>query len=160
MNVMYSTFLKQPAVGSPQVNVQSSRHSRSLLSTVFSQVLRETGEVIEDGSKRIFVNTVNDDGTDIADLMSCFTRKQVNNPKFPVFSAEVKDLKQSEGGTLAMCKVMEYYENIAREEERRLIAEEMKRKDFALAQKDSTIANQQAELAALRAQLAALTQRA
>ena len=34
-----------------------------------------------------------------------------------------------------MCKVMEYYENIAREEERRLIAEEMKRKDFALAQR-------------------------
>ena len=61
-----------------------------------------------------------------------------------------------------MCKVMEYYENIAREEghaagreegraagraeERTLIAEEMSKKD--------------AELAALRAQLAALTQRA
>ena len=56
-----------------------------------------------------------------------------------------------------MCKVMEYYENIAREEgraeERKLIAEEMNRKDNTIAQKD-------AELAALRAQLAALTQRA
>ena len=135
------------------------------------QVLRETGEVIEDGSKRIFVNTVNDDGTDIADLMSCFTRKQVNNPKFPLFSAEVEDLKQSEGGTLTMCKVMEYYEDIARKEgraeERRLIAEEMKRKDVALAQKDvalaqkdSVLAQKDAELAALRAKLAALTQRA
>ena len=66
-----------------------------------------------------------------------------------------------------MCKVMQHYENIAREEERELIAKEMKQKDDtieqnirALAQKDSTIANQQAELAALRAQLAALTQRA
>ena len=63
-----------------------------------------------------------------------------------------------------MCKVMEYYENIARkearEEERRLIAEEMKRKDFALAQKDSALAQKDAELAALRAQLAAFTQRA
>ena len=63
-----------------------------------------------------------------------------------------------------MCKVMQHYENIAREEareeERKLIAKEMEQKDFALAQKDSTIANQQAELAALRAQLAALTQRA
>ena len=55
---------------------------------------------------------------------------------------------------------MEYYENIAREEERRLIAEEMKRKDFALAQKDSALAQKDAELAALRAQSAALTQRA
>ena len=68
-----------------------------------------------------------------------------------------------------MCKVMEYYENIAREEgreegraeghaagraeERKLIAEEMNRKDNTIAQKD-------VELAALRAQLAALTQRA
>ena len=128
------------------------------------QVLRETGEVIEDGSKRIFVNTVNDDGSDIADLMSCFTRKQVNNPKFPVFSAEVEDLKQSEGGTTAMCKVMEHYENIARKEgreqgraeERKLIAEEMRRKDFALAQKDSALAQKDAELTALRAQLVAL----
>ena len=121
------------------------------------QVLRETGEVIEDGSKRIFVNTVNDDGSDIADLMSCFTRKQVNNPKFPVFSAEVEDLKQSEGGTTAMCKVMEHYENIAREEgraeERKLFAEERKQHAEEISKKD-------AELATLRAQLAALTQRA
>ena len=130
------------------------------------QVLRETGEVIEDGTQKIFVNTVNDDGTDIADLMSCFTRKRVNNPKFPAFSAEVENLKQDEGGVTAMCKIMQHYENIAREEERELIAKEMKQKDDtieqnvrALAQKDSTIANQQAELAALRAQLAALTQR-
>ena len=48
-----------------------------------------------------------------------------------------------------MCKVMEHYENIAREDERRLIAEEMRQKDEALAAKDS-------ELLALRAQLEAL----
>ena len=87
--------------------------------------------------------------TDIADLMSCFTRKRVNNPKFPMFSAEVENLKQDEGGVTAMCKVMQHYEDIARKEERELIAKEMKRKD-------ATIANQLAELAALRAQLAAL----
>ena len=117
------------------------------------KVLRETGVVIEDGEKAIFVNTVNDDGTDIADLMSCFTRKQVNNPKFPVLSDEVQGLKQTEGGLSAMCKVMEHYEQIAREDERRLIAEEMRQKDEALA------ANAR-ELAALRARLAALEQRA
>ncbi len=118
------------------------------------KVLRETGKVIDDGLQEIFVNTVNDDGSDIADLMSCFTRKQVNNPKFPVFSASVDELKQSEGGVTVMCKVMEHYENIAREEgiakgraeERRLIAKEMQKKDD--------------ELAALRAQLEALTRKA
>ena len=113
------------------------------------QVLRETGEVVKDGSQKIFVNTVNDDGTDIADLMSCFTRKQVNNPKFPVLSDEVQELKQTEGGLSAMCKVMEHYENIAREEERRLFAEERKQHAEEMRKKDE-------ELAALRAQLEAL----
>ena len=41
-----------------------------------------------------------------------------------------------------MCKVMEHYEQLAREDERRLIAKEMQQKDE--------------ELAALRAQLEAL----
>ena len=60
-----------------------------------------------------------------------------------------------------MCKVMEYYENIAREEghaagraeERKLFAEERRQHAEEMSKKD-------AELAALRAQLAALTQRA
>ena len=41
------------------------------------QVLREIGEVIDDGLHEIFVNMVIDDGTDIAELMSCFTKKEV-----------------------------------------------------------------------------------
>lgn len=49
------------------------------------------------------------DGTDIADLMSCFTKKKVNNPKFPLFSSEVQRLKETEGGLTAVCEVMEKY---------------------------------------------------
>ncbi len=61
-------------------------------------MIRETNDVIDDGLKEIFVNTAVDDGTDIADLMSCFVKKEVNNPKFPKFSSEVKKLKETEGG--------------------------------------------------------------
>ena len=56
-------------------------------------VIRETGDVVEDGLHRIFVNTVCDDGTDIAALMSCFTKEMVDNPKFPVFSRRMAELK-------------------------------------------------------------------
>ena len=82
------------------------------------KVLRETGTVIDDGAHAIFVNTVVDDGSDIADLMSCFTKKQVNNPKFPELSGEVTRLKDTEGSASAVCKVMQHYETIARNEGR------------------------------------------
>ena len=61
----------------------------------------------------LFVNTQIDDGTDIAELMSCFKQKNVNNPKFPETSAEVARLKETEGGTSAVCEVMKKYENLA-----------------------------------------------
>lgn len=77
------------------------------------KVLRETGTFIDDGLHEIFVNTVIDDGTDIADLMSCFTKKEIKNPKFPALSSEVKRLKETEGGVQVVCEVMQKYENIA-----------------------------------------------
>lgn len=75
------------------------------------KVLRETGKVVEDGLHEIFVNTVIDDGTDIADLMSCFTKKEVCNPKFPKLSQEVQKLKTTEGGVSVMSKITEEFEN-------------------------------------------------
>jgi len=66
------------------------------------KILRETGDVIDDGSHEIFVNTVIDDGTDVADLMACFTKKEVKNSKFPALSSEVKRLKETEGGAQAV----------------------------------------------------------
>lgn len=73
------------------------------------KTIRENGQVIDDGLHEIFVNTAIDDGSDIADLMNCFLRKEVNNPKFPIFSKEVNDLKNTEGGVSVMCEVMEKY---------------------------------------------------
>lgn len=74
------------------------------------KLVRETGEVIDDGSLEIFVNTVVDDGSDIAELMSCFKQKVVNNPKFPKLSNRVKMLKTTEGGASVVCEVMERYQ--------------------------------------------------
>ena len=81
-------------------------------------VIQETGDRVDDGLHRIFVNTACDDGTDIADLMSCFKEKQVNNPKFPIFTRRMNELKNEEGGLNIMCEVMLKYEKIAAKKER------------------------------------------
>lgn len=73
------------------------------------KVLRETGTVIEDGLHEIFVNTKINDGSNIADLMSCFTKKEFDDSKFPKFSARVRELKTTEGGANVVCEVMEKY---------------------------------------------------
>ena len=83
-----------------------------------NKVIAETGQIIEDGTRYIYVNTVIDDGTDISCLMSCFTKKEFDNPKFPIFSKTVKYLKTTEGGLNSMCTVMKHYEDIARTEGR------------------------------------------
>ena len=80
------------------------------------KVIRETGSVIDDGLHEVLVNTVVDDGSDIADLMSCFTKRMVDNPKFPIFSNEMKYLKESEGGAGSVCQVMQKYEEAARQQ--------------------------------------------
>lgn len=77
--------------------------------------IRETGERVDDGLHRIFVNTVCHDGTDIAELMSCFTKTMVSHPKFPVFTRRMHKLKEEIGGLTAMCEIMERYERLAAE---------------------------------------------
>ena len=41
--------------------------------------------------------------------MFCFLAKDVDNPKFPMLSSEVKRLKNTEGGLDSMCDLMEKY---------------------------------------------------
>ena len=71
------------------------------------KILRETGEPIDDGLHEIFVNATIKDNSDISELMTCLTQREVNNPKFPKLSAEVTKLKNTEGGMSTMCEVME-----------------------------------------------------
>ncbi|WP_051671530.1 PD-(D/E)XK nuclease family transposase [Oribacterium sp. P6A1] len=83
-----------------------------------NKVIAETGQIVDDGTGYVYVNTAIDDGTDISSLMSCFTKKDFNNPKFPKLSKEVSYLKTTEGGLNSMCTVMKYYEDIAEQKGR------------------------------------------
>ena len=67
----------------------------------------------------IFVNAAVDDGSNIAELMQCFKQKDLNNPKFKAVTRRFKELKETEGGLNAMCKIME---DIVKEENIKRIA--------------------------------------
>ena len=72
------------------------------------KVVRETGQVIEDGLTEIFVNTVNYDGSKPSRLMKLFTENDVySNDEFPVTSELKSRLKSSEGGSRAMNEILE-----------------------------------------------------
>lgn len=87
------------------------------------KVIRESGTVVNDGLREIFVNTAVNDGSDIAALMACFLAESVNNSKFPKLSNEVKRLKETKGGLNSMCEIMEKYnqEAVDKAERKRII---------------------------------------
>ena len=72
------------------------------------KVVRETGQVIDDGLTEIFVNTVNYDGSKPARLMKLFTENDAySNDEFPITSELKSRLKSSEGGSMAMNEILE-----------------------------------------------------
>ena len=74
------------------------------------RVVRETGEVQDNGLQEIYVNTKIDDGTDIAELMKIFTESDAYDfEKFPKVSNRKKQFKESEGGKEEMCDLVENY---------------------------------------------------
>jgi predicted transposase/invertase (TIGR01784 family) len=73
------------------------------------KVIRETGDIIDDGLSEIFVNTAIDDKSDIAELMKCFLQPKVNNPKFPELTRKTEEIKETGRGASTMCKFMEKY---------------------------------------------------
>ena len=79
-------------------------------------VIRETGEKVDDGLERVFVNTQVRDETTVSEYLGCFTEKEVNNSKFPALTKRMNYLKHQEGGLQAVCEVMERYEKKAAEE--------------------------------------------
>lgn len=82
------------------------------------KVLRETGTIVDDGLREIFVNTEIDDGTEIAELMKCFLQTEINNEKFPETGRRMTALKTTEGGAKIMCKLMDEYLEASRNEGR------------------------------------------
>lgn len=55
----------------------------------------------------------------------------MKNAKFPKLSAEVKRLKETEGGLNAVCELMEKYENMAVNRERIDAVKRMIRKQYS-----------------------------
>ena len=72
------------------------------------KVVRETGQVIDDGLTEIFVNTVNYDGSKPARLMKLFTDNDAySSDEFPLTSELKSRLKSSEGGSRTMNEILE-----------------------------------------------------
>ena len=74
------------------------------------RVIRETGEVQDNGLQEIYVNTKIDDGSDIAELMRIFKNPNAYDfEKFPKVSKRKKQFKEDEGGQQEMCELVENY---------------------------------------------------
>ena len=73
------------------------------------RVLRETGDIVDNGFYEIYVNTEIDDKSDIAELMKIYSSSDVpENNKFPRTSAGIKNLKVGKGRD-DMCAIVEEY---------------------------------------------------
>lgn len=81
------------------------------------RVIRETGEVQDNGLQEIYVNTKIDDGSDVAQLMRIFKERDTYDfKKFPRVSGRKKQFKESKGGSEPMCDLVENYARECAEE--------------------------------------------
>jgi len=79
-------------------------------------VIKETEEIIDDGTEYIFVNTKADDGTKLARLMKRMQEREIADPEFPEITRKFNQLKNNEKGVNHMCQLMEEYTKDARAE--------------------------------------------
>lgn len=72
------------------------------------RVLRETGEIVENGLSEIYVNATVKDGSNVSELMRIFVNLKAYNDKlFPVVSGVKKYYKETEEGENIMCAITE-----------------------------------------------------
>ena len=103
------------------------------------RVVRETGEVQDNGLQEIYVNTKIDDGTDIAELMHIFTDGDAYNfEKFPNVSKRKKQFKESKGGNEDMCDLVENYAKERAEAAAKEAAEKATKEATEKATKEAT----------------------
>ena len=60
------------------------------------RVVEETGAVVENGFREVYVNAAIDDGSDVAELMKVFMQNDSYSEKFPITSARKKQFKLRE----------------------------------------------------------------
>lgn len=72
------------------------------------RIVRQTGEVVNNGFEEIYVSACVKDGSDVSELMDIFTNDESYNVnKYPVTSNIKKRYKQTEEGQSVMCEIME-----------------------------------------------------
>ena len=74
-------------------------------------VIRETKDIVDDGLKRVYVNTqyCEKDTTDIGALMRCFLQTDITDNKFPELASRLSYFKNNQEGVDSMCKIIEEY---------------------------------------------------
>lgn len=83
------------------------------------RIVRQTGEVVNNGFEEIYVSACVRDGSNVSELMEIFTSDDSYNvDKYPVTSNIKKRYKQTEEGQATMCEIMEKIAKEEREEER------------------------------------------
>lgn len=83
-----------------------------------NKVVQETGEVIQDGQREIYLNAKVDDGTIQAALMKNFMREEAADERFPEVSRRFYTLKHDEEEVTHMCKELQEYYAEGRQEGR------------------------------------------
>lgn len=80
------------------------------------RIIRETGEIADNGTYEIYVNTKINDGTDIAEYMQILEQKTIpDNPKFPKLCKAIQGIKTGKGDRNMCNAVQEYAEEYAKE---------------------------------------------
>lgn len=64
------------------------------------QCIKETGEFVNDGEERIYVNTKYADNSETSMLMKSFLCKQVDQSKYPNMHDRIKFLKETKKGSI------------------------------------------------------------
>lgn len=89
------------------------------------RIVKETGKIVYNGIREVYINAENYDKSDIADLMKVFVEDDVyEDKKFPVTSERKRRFKTTEEGVKEMCEIIErnraeaYAEGVARGETR------------------------------------------
>ncbi len=72
------------------------------------RIIRETGTIVENGFREIYVNAANKDGSDISKLMTIFTESNAyDDVLFPVTSKRKRYFKEDRKGVAEMCAIMD-----------------------------------------------------
>ncbi|MBQ2905764.1 MAG: Rpn family recombination-promoting nuclease/putative transposase [Peptococcaceae bacterium] len=89
------------------------------------RVVKGTDKYVENGTHEVYVNTMINDGSDIAELMQYFADSNGYHENFKTVCNRVNYLKHSDKGVQSMSSVIEEYKNKCVQEEQLVAAKNM-----------------------------------